>query len=236
MEEREWLEPGLSQVYTVNAEFLYWSLHVERFLDALRKGDCTADGKWVAWLLNLKYGEKVVDHLPGSRMALRILEEAGKRDLKVAFVGETKEILARAAAEAERRWKVKVATYAPGILPRIPTLGDREVEGIREFIEENRPDILLVALGPPKQEILIDLLTGTLESAGVRLAMGVGGTLKMLAGVEKLAPTIVTRVGLEWLWRFMQSPRKRAVKVWRSVRGLMCGIREVLRARLRGLR
>ncbi|MCE4625019.1 MAG: WecB/TagA/CpsF family glycosyltransferase [Desulfurococcales archaeon] len=230
----EWLQPGLSIVYTVNAEFLYWSLKMPRFREALERGDCTADGKWVVWLLNLKYGGKIAEHLPGSRLALKILEEAGRLGLKVGFVGETEEILARAAQEAKRRWNVEVATYAPGIIPLEPREDDEEVESIRRFVEEARPDILFIALGPPKQEILIDVLKHTLDNIGARLAMGVGGTLKMLAGVEKPAPHLISRVGLEWLWRFIQNPRKRAVKVWRSVRGLMCGLREAVSSRVRG--
>ena len=231
---REWLEPGLSLVYTVNAEFLYWAITMPVFREALNRGDCTADGKWVVVLVNLKYGERVVEHLPGSRMIYRVLDYASREGLSVAIVGSTPSALAGAARRIRMEWGIEPRTYAPGIIPNDPSKAPGEVERIARLIEEWRPDILFVSLSPPKQELLIDMLRPVLERAGVRLAMGVGGAVNMLAGLERQAPLIVSRLGLEWLWRLAQNPG-RWRKVARSLRGLACAAREALSTRL-GLR
>ncbi|MCE4627582.1 MAG: WecB/TagA/CpsF family glycosyltransferase [Desulfurococcales archaeon] len=227
----EWLEPGLSLVYTVNAEFLYWALEMPRFRDALNRGDCTADGKWVALLVNLKYGSHVIEHLPGSRMIYRVLDHASREGLVVAIVGSTPRVLAEAARRIRMEWGIEPRVYAPGIIPPDPRGAPEEVERIARLVEEWRPDILFVSLGPPKQELLIDMIRPSLERAGVRLAMGVGGAVNMLAGLEKQAPHIVSRLGLEWLWRLAQNP-SRWRKVVRSLRGLACAAREALSTRL----
>ncbi len=227
----EWLKPGLSTVYTVNSEFLYWTLKMPEFLAALRRGDCTADGKWVQWLLNLKYPNMQVEHLPGSRIIFRFLEEASRMNLSIALIGSTTTVLETAKNRIVKMYGLKVYYHSPGFIPLRPSDSEAEVRKIRSLILEWKPDIVFIALGPPKQELLIDMLRRDLEKAGTRLAMGVGGTLEMIAGVEKPAPRAVAKLGLEWLWRLIQKPR-RWRKVLRSLRGLACGLREALGSRL----
>lgn len=75
------------------------------------------------------------------------------------------------------------------------------------------PEVALVAYGMPKQEQWIARNLASLPS--VKLAIGVGGVLDQLAGVQKVAPPIVHRLGLEWLWRLAREPWR-----WRRQRVL----------------
>lgn len=52
------------------------------------------------------------------------------------------------------------------------------------------------------------------------MSIGVGGSFDMIAGNQKIAPKIVSDIGMEWLWRLMQDPRKRVSKVIRSMNTL----------------
>lgn len=90
------------------------------------------------------------------------------------------------------------------------------VAGIRDgyFNEEDNPkiisqinssgaDILLVALGAPKQEKWI---AKNKDKLNVKICIGVGGTLDVFAGIQKLAPDFFRNHGLEWFYRLIKNP------------------------------
>ena len=47
--------------------------------------------------------------------------------------------------------------------------------------------------------------------------MGVGGSFDFLTGKKKRAPKFLQKIGLEWLWRFLQEPKYRAKRIWKAV-------------------
>ncbi len=73
-------------------------------------------------------------------------------------------------------------------------------------IRESRAHVLLVAYGAPGQVLWIDRNRAALATAGVRLAVGVGGAMDYLAGRMPRAPTLIRRLGLEWLYRLVCEP------------------------------
>jgi exopolysaccharide biosynthesis WecB/TagA/CpsF family protein len=66
-----------------------------------------------------------------------------------------------------------------------------------------RPDILLVALGNPAQEMFI---ARHFEALGVPLAIGVGALLDFLSGRVARAPALVRKAHMEWVWRLGREP------------------------------
>ena len=68
-------------------------------------------------------------------------------------------------------------------------------------------DIVLVALGAPKQELLIQRLLDA-DPTG-RIYVGIGGAIDYLSGAKTLPPAWVRRVGAEWLYRLVREPRSR---------------------------
>jgi N-acetylglucosaminyldiphosphoundecaprenol N-acetyl-beta-D-mannosaminyltransferase len=83
-----------------------------------------------------------------------------------------------------------------------------ELAPIRDELTRLRPDILLVGLGSPKQELWIDRTAARLSPA---VQIGVGASLDFLAGKVRRAPAWMQRAGLEWLYRLAQEPRR----LWR---------------------
>lgn len=73
-------------------------------------------------------------------------------------------------------------------------------------INDAKPRLLLVAYGAPAQDRWI--ATHLSDMPSVRIAMGVGGTLDFLAGVQKRAPALFQRLHLEWLWRLVREPKR----------------------------
>ncbi len=226
------------RIYTVNMEFLYWARRNRRFLEALNRGDTTVDSAWVRRLIALKYGW-APDQIAGSRFTPLVVEYACRNNLKILFVGGSRELhvaLRRRILSMEKGWgcSLRAKYLDPGKVSLYPERGDPEVDRILEAVKDYRPSIVLVALGPPKQEILIDLLWEDMKRNGVVLVAGVGGSLKMLAGLEKPAPEWVSKLLLEWFYRLVQDPKRRLVKVYRSVVALGCALWEAIGYRVRG--
>ena len=108
------------------------------------------------------------------------------------------------AAEAADRL---IASY-PGLRVSETLHGyftEAESESIVQRIAKAAPDLLLVGLGAPKQEIWIHR---NLDRLRVPVAMGVGGALDIFAGRVRRAPAVWQRLGLEWAYRLLQEPRR----------------------------
>ncbi|MBU2037181.1 WecB/TagA/CpsF family glycosyltransferase [Patescibacteria group bacterium] len=81
-------------------------------------------------------------------------------------------------------------------------------------INNSDAEILLVALGMPKQEKWI--YNNLKKLPAIKLAIGVGGSFDFISGRVRRAPKIVQKMGLEWLWRLFRQPNQWR-KTWRSV-------------------
>ena len=86
-------------------------------------------------------------------------------------------------------------------------------EEITARITAAEADLLFVAFGAPAQDLWIARNRAALPT--VRLAMGVGGVFDYVTGRVPLAPALLRRVGLEWLYRIYKQP-------WRWRRMLTC--------------
>lgn len=80
-----------------------------------------------------------------------------------------------------------------------------DAESIRR-IRESGASVVLVAYGAPEQVLWIERNRQRLVDAGAKTAMGVGGVLDYLSGNAVLAPSLVRRAGLEWLYRLVREP------------------------------
>lgn len=92
-------------------------------------------------------------------------------------------------------------------------------EGWNEQVEESavawlgelRPQLVLIGLGMPLQEEVLQRRLAALPPA---VYCAVGGAIEQIAGVQKLAPRWIGRLGLEWAWRLMLHPKRVAYRVF----------------------
>src|SRR5262249_44219904 len=84
----------------------------------------------------------------------------------------------------------------------------QEEPGIAAAIADAKPDILLVGMSSPKKEHFLARWSGQLSTP---VCHGVGGSCDVLAGKVRRAPIGWQRLGLEWLYRVKQEPRR----LWR---------------------
>jgi N-acetylglucosaminyldiphosphoundecaprenol N-acetyl-beta-D-mannosaminyltransferase len=109
----------------------------------------------------------------------------------------------------------EVARWVNDHHPRVRIMGCRhgyftsdDTSNVVADIRRSGASILLVAFGVPKQEAWI---REHLAESGVRIGMGVGGLFDFYSGRTPRAPVWIREVGMEWLYRFAQEPRR----MWR---------------------
>lgn len=98
------------------------------------------------------------------------------------------------------------------------TVDEFDYPAIAKMIEEDKADIVWVALGAPKQDFFMSLLKPHLKRG---VMIGVGAAFNFYSGMgEKRAPEWVTRMHLEFIYRIMQSPKKQLKRCWGIVTSL----------------
>jgi len=160
------------------------------------------DGQALLWASRL-LGTGLPEKISGSDLVPRVLERAGKRGLRVYFLGGAPGVAAAAAESAQRRYGIEVAGVDSPMVSRDGAAPPEVIARIREA----RPRILLVALGSPKQELFVDRYREELAPA---VSLGIGAALDFVAGTVRRAPAWVSRAGFEWLFRMAQDPRRLA--------------------------
>ncbi len=165
-----------------------------------------ADGAPVIWASRL-LRRPLPERVAGSDLAPAIFAAArAERPLTVFLLGAMPGVAQRAAARIETRWPaVKVVgTYSP---PLGFECSETENAKIIQQINSCSPDVLLLGLGAPKQELWIHRHGPQLQTS---VALCIGATIDFLAGEKSRAPKVLQRMGLEWLHRVASEPRRLA--------------------------
>lgn len=189
-------------VVTPNAEFLMAARHDETFRAILRRADLALpDGIGPVLAARWLTGR----HLPrvsGPELLERLLAAAEERGCRVFLFGARPGVGRDAVHAIARRYPRLVVVGAEsgfrGWGWRLPK------HDLIRRIRHARPEVLVVALGAPRQEKWIAHHLWELPT--VRVAIGVGGALDFLAGRVRRAPRPLRRAGLEWFWRLMLQP------------------------------
>jgi N-acetylglucosaminyldiphosphoundecaprenol N-acetyl-beta-D-mannosaminyltransferase len=156
------------------------------------------DGIGVRWAAR-RSGVALPENLVGTDLLPQLLQ-AATRPLRLYLLGGAPGVAERAAACISSRFPIaQVVGVADGYFA--PAEEHRVIEQIRRLA----PDLLLVGMGNPRQELFIDRHVPHL---GCKVAMGVGGLLDHYAGRLRRAPRWVRRLGLEWLQLLIQQPHK----------------------------
>jgi len=192
------------QVATANLDFLAIASVDREFRAVLgRSGLVLADGMPVLWLSRL-LGEPLPARVAGSDLTAWIIA-GGVPDARVFLLGAAQGVGERVAARARSNGVTIAGVLAPS--PEVFASGAMSAQ-LANAINSSRADVLLVALGAPKQDMWIDAWAHKLD---VSVAIGVGGSLDLLAGDSRRAPGWAHRAGLEWAFRLAADP----VRLWR---------------------
>jgi N-acetylglucosaminyldiphosphoundecaprenol N-acetyl-beta-D-mannosaminyltransferase len=102
-------------------------------------------------------------------------------------------------------------------------LGAEDPKKLTGLLESFQPDVLLLLLGSPKQEVLA---MAAIEAGFKGLILCLGATGDFLAQIPKRAPELVQRAGLEWLYRITQEPTRLGPRYLKSLKPFLKAIKK----------
>jgi N-acetylglucosaminyldiphosphoundecaprenol N-acetyl-beta-D-mannosaminyltransferase len=215
-------------VFTPNVDHVVMAYHDDRFCRAYEQASLTlADGMPVLWAARL-LGAPLPEKVSGSDLALPLMERAEREGWRVYILGGAAGIGAKAKEQLIVRFpRISiVGVDSPRIDMGAPASSRAEMVA---RVRASKADIVLVALGAPKQELWIAENARELRPA---VLLGVGAVVDFIAGAVTRAPRWMSASGLEWLYRFGQEPRR----LWkryllRDPEFLIIVLREFLRGR-----
>ncbi|MCS5698003.1 WecB/TagA/CpsF family glycosyltransferase [Cyanobium sp. FGCU-52] len=196
---------GGGQIVTLNAEMTMAARADQRLGQAIEAAELVIpDGAGVVWALR-RQGRRV-RRAPGIETARWLLDHAAAEGWSVALVGASPEVMERLRLRLRRELPALNLVFSvdgyqqPADWPLLES----------ELLALD-PDLVLVALGVPRQELWIHGLAGRRRG----LWMGVGGSFDVWAGIKKRAPSWMGALQIEWLYRLIQEPSR-----WRRMLAL----------------
>ncbi len=209
--------PGWTRlVLTPNPEIIWAARHDPELLRILREADLSvADGAGVVWAAR-RLGHPVPERVTGIDLLHRLLSLGPSRGYRVFFLGTRPGVIAAAAAAARRAYPgLMLAGFHHGYF------GPDEEAAVAARVRQAGPHLLFTGMGFPRDQKWLHRWKGEL---GVPVAMGVGGSFDVLAGVVRRAPVWMRKAHIEWLYRLIQQPNR-----WRRMLVLPRFAVEVLR-------
>ena len=161
------------------------------------------DGQPLVWVAKL-YRRPVKEKVSGSDLSIELCRMAAEKGYTMFILGGKEGIGDQAKAKMEDQYPglQVVGTCAP---PLGFEKDEAELAKVRQAISAVSPDIVLCCLGCPKQEKWIDANWHDIDA---RVFLCAGATVDFLAGNVKRAPAWVSRIGMEWFYRFLMEPRR----------------------------
>ncbi len=156
---------------------------------------------WAAQLL----GKSLPGRVAGPDLVAALLDApSAENRTSVFLLGAPPGVADRAAANIERRWPgVRVVgTYSPPL-----GFENDRAENLRILarIADTRPDLVVLGLSTPKQELWAQQHRAQIKA---RVALCAGATIDILAGAQSQVPAWMRDLGLEWLYRVLREPRR----------------------------
>lgn len=185
------------QIITINPEMIMNAQEDKEFFEILQASDINIpDGVGVKIALKLqKINQNQIRGVDFSRLLIKL---ASENNYRVGFLGAKEEVIQLAYKNFLKEYpNLNFAYVRNGYF-------DDEEKIINEIVEA-KPQILLVGLGSPKQEILNKKLKALLPGS---ILIGVGGSFDVFSGIVKESPLIYRKLGLEWLYRTLLQPER----------------------------
>lgn len=194
-------EKGI-HIVTLNAEMVVQAQENQELDRIIRHAHLIIpDGAGVVWALKLAGHQ--ANRLPGVELAEKTLQAASDEGRRVVLIGGKPEVL------------TALETLIPERYPGIKLVGSQngyfskdEEDEIVDALSTSEPELVLIALGVPKQEFFIDRWQHAFPKA---VMVGVGGSFDVWTGSVKRAPKFFRQCNLEWFYRLMAEP-------WRAKR------------------
>ena len=186
-------------IITVNPEIIMMSENNNDIYDILiDKNTCLVpDGIGVV-KASKKLGIEVKERITGIDLATKLFEMANDKHYKIALLGAREEVLKFLINEINKKYSnIEIVLCENGYT--------HNKDLFFEELNKYRPDICLVALGMPMQEMII---YNHINEFNKGIFIGVGGSFDVLSGIKKRAPEFFIKTNTEWLYRIIKEPKR----------------------------
>jgi exopolysaccharide biosynthesis WecB/TagA/CpsF family protein len=182
-----------------NAHTVLTALDDTDYSETLNQMTLLNDGIGIGLASKYLYGENFPANLNGTDLIPYVLAEIGT-PLRIFLLGAEEQQVSLAKEHIERTYPThEVVGYRNGYFDM------DDCADVCAEVSTAKPDLLLVAMGNPRQEKFIMQNRSRLDAT---VAIGVGALFDFMSGNVARAPKAVQAAGLEWLFRLLQEPRR----------------------------
>ena len=184
-------------IVTANPEIVLSARKDSKFLKIINNADYVIpDG--IGIIKGAKsLGTPLHERITGFDTLQYLVQAANRKQLKVYLLGAKPEVIEATAKKIQMDYpQVDLVGYHDGYF--------KNDAPIVEEIAEKKPNIVLVALGYPKQEFFIDKYRHNADAIWI----GVGGSFDVFSGTKKRAPKAFQALNLEWFYRLVTEPTR----------------------------
>jgi N-acetylglucosaminyldiphosphoundecaprenol N-acetyl-beta-D-mannosaminyltransferase len=187
---------------TVNTYSIVVAQKNQEFLNHFRTVDFVLpDGIGIVWAVR-SLRQECKERVSGPEFTNALLARADNNGFSIYLLGSTEENLNKIISNIKMKYpSVRIAgSYSPPFVE----IDEMDHSGVVARINKSGADILLVGMTAPKQELF---LSRNYEALNVPFMIGIGAAFDYLAGVKQQCPQIVGKLGFEWLYRLVTSPK-----------------------------
>lgn len=186
-----------AQVVTINPEMIEYALKNSDFAEILNSAELVIpDG--IGIQIGLKIKGFNASRIPGIEYSHKLVKECAKNGYSLALVGAKPEVVQKASENLKSEFPdLNIVYVQDGYFSN--------VNDVYWSLGEKNPQVVLVALGSPRQETFIRDYRKYHSDA---FMVGVGGSFDVWSGMVQRAPKIYQKLGLEWLYRTVKEPQR----------------------------
>lgn len=198
---KEYIENRKSaSIFTPNSELIVRANRNKKLREIYNNSDILTIDSWVVYYSAKLLKKPIKEPVSAAKLMFRLLEVSCKKGWKLYCLGAKDYVIKKAVYNIRKQYPgINIVGYHHGYFDF-----NKDSEIVRD-INNKKPDILFVAMSSPLKEFFI---AKNKVKLGVPVCIGVGGTIDIIADINKLAPLWVSRIGMEWFYRFIQEPRR----------------------------
>lgn len=184
-----------THIIAINANKIYQVKNDSLLAKILKSAEIVIPEYAIVWASKI-FGTPLIEHIGGIMLMRSLLEAAKDSNFSFYFLGSGHEVVKLMISNIKKKYSyVNIAGWHHGYFS--------DDDQIIDQINESSANILLVAMGVPKQEYFIYRNKSRIQAP---VMMGVGGSFDVFAGIRRETPALL-RHGFEWIFRLIQDPK-----------------------------
>lgn len=186
-------------IITANPEVLTYGEKDEQFDKILMDKETIIVPDGIGVVKGAKmFGIDIQERITGVELTYLLMKLCDEYKKSMYLFGATSEVMVKMKTLIEQKYSgIELLGTQNGYV--------EDKQAVMEDIKAKSPDVVLVALGVPRQEKLI---YDNIKDFNKGIFVGIGGSFDVISGTKKRAPKLFIKLNLEWLYRIAFSPAR----------------------------